>query len=875
MKVQLVSVLALAAAGSLSAQARLPADLLQPSDRIAPPRITGADCDLRGFVDAGRYAELSPLQQQMVVRFANQVRDGHDVPSACWGSAQTDAAMALWNAVMQGPTQFNPVTRWSTTATDGGGLNDGDPTTLTYSFVPDGTTVPAANGAPAGPSTLFATFNAAFPSQATWQDRVHDALQRWGDLTGITYVYEPNDDGVQLSSASGQLGVRGDVRIACKSIDGGSNILAYNSYPNNGDMVLDQDDIGLFDNTSNNYRAFYNVIAHEHGHGIGIAHVCPINVTKLMEPFLGTAFEGPQFDDILTGQRLYGDANEPNDTPQTATDLGTLGNGTDFTTLQSIDGIADVDWFTFTVTTAKRVDIRVQPGGAPYLEGDQLGTGACEPGTNFDPRTLRNLGFELRDTNAAIVLQTTNAQPAGVAEVSAPFLLPAAGTYHLRVFGGAADTIQMYDLDVSIADAPAFELEVVGGPPATIPSDVPTAVTVRVLPGTGNVDPTSGFLFTIVNGTFPAITPVVPLGGDDYRALLPARDCYDTIRWYVAFQPSTGGALEYLPAGAPANLFETDVVNLPLTTVFADDFETAQAWSVQNDPALTDGAWNRGVPVGGGDRGDPATDADGSGQCYLTDNVDGNSDVDGAGTTLLSPLFNLSGYPEALLSYSYWYTNNTGSTPGQDVWVAEISADGGINWVTLQSTSSSTDEWTDVTFRVSDYVPLTPLVRVRFTASDPDPGAIVEAGLDAFRIEVCPPSPIEVLPGACGGPFASSTIGLDTSPIAGTTVNIQCSVAAQVAGPVFQGFVLGFAPVGAPLPSCGCIVHPTLDAIELGLGSWSAPALETWSLPLALPPGVTGAELYVQGLVAGSGANTCSEAGLFLNLTDGLKITVQ
>ncbi len=62
-------------------------------------------------------------------------------------------------------------------------------------------------------------------------------------------------------------------------------------------MVLDS-----FDTTFNQNIFFYNIIAHEHGHGLGFDHVCPLNETKLMEPFSSDQFQDPQHDDILGGQ---------------------------------------------------------------------------------------------------------------------------------------------------------------------------------------------------------------------------------------------------------------------------------------------------------------------------------------------------------------------------------------------------------------------------------------------------------------------------------------------------------------------------------------------------------------------------------------------
>ena len=138
---------------------------------------------------------------------------------------------------------------------------------------------------------------------------------------------EPNDDAVDLFTSSGVVNLRPDVRIGGRHIDGNSNILAFNYFPNNGDMVIDTND-SFYNDTSNNSLKFRNVLAHEHGHGIGIGHVCPVQQTKLMEPFVSTQFDGPQHDDIRAGQRLYGDRFEDNDTTGTATDLGVLGIST-------------------------------------------------------------------------------------------------------------------------------------------------------------------------------------------------------------------------------------------------------------------------------------------------------------------------------------------------------------------------------------------------------------------------------------------------------------------------------------------------------------------------------------------------------------------
>ncbi|MFH1745406.1 MAG: M28 family peptidase, partial [Planctomycetota bacterium] len=123
-----------------------------------------------------------------------------------------------------------------------------------------------------------------------------------------------------------------------------------------------------------------------------------------------------------------------------------------------------------------------------------------------------------------------------------------------------------------------------------------------------------------------------------YDAVFPAVTCTDEISYYVSAL-AVGGEVFTDPRTAPATSY-TAVSAYGETVLFADDCESNLGWTVSGD--ALDGQWNRGVPVGLGERGDPPTDYDGSGQCYLTDNVYGNSDVDDGYTYLTSPAIDLS-----------------------------------------------------------------------------------------------------------------------------------------------------------------------------------------------------------------------------------------
>ncbi len=352
-------------------------------------------------------------------------------------------------------SRFQLQTRWSATATDGPGLIQGDPTVITWSYLPDGTNISGFAGEPASPSNLQAWLNGLYGNFNTWHALFVQVFDRWSEKTGITYVYEPNDDGATFPNFAGVLGVRGDVRIGAHFIDGNSNILAYNFFPNFGDMVLDSAD-NFFNDLSGGSLKFRNVVAHEHGHGMGLSHTCPVNQTKLMEPFASTAFDGPQFDDILGAQRHYGDTWEHNDTSATATNLGAFAAGTSATLdCLSVDDNSDTNFYQLNVGANSLLTVTVAPPAvAPYLEGPQNANGTCTAGTLYDPTNKHDLGFEIIDTDGVTSLLTVNANPAGGSETTVDFPLAAAGNYYIRVFGDATNDIQAYVLDIFVDEEP-------------------------------------------------------------------------------------------------------------------------------------------------------------------------------------------------------------------------------------------------------------------------------------------------------------------------------------------------------------------------------------------------------------------------------------
>lgn len=404
--------------------------------------------------DCGRFtAEASPWDAVVGLNHKSSWEKALTPKAMCFDpGTPVEDVERLTNRIYANATSYISNSRWTSTASGTSGAQ-GEPTVLTYSFVPDGETVPddpPPDGFGNQTNNIHAMMTAKFGSVANGKAKFRQMFDQWQALSGLTYIEEPNDDGAALFSSQGVLGVRGDIRISSVPMDGSSGVLAYNYFPNTGDMVLDNAE--NWQSSVNDYRYFRNVCTHEAGHGIGLSHVCPDDCQFLMEPFICTAYDGPQHDDIRGAQRQYGDSAETNDTPGTATSFGSPANGTTNLNHMSIDDNGDQDYFAFTVPINKQITITATPIGQFYDQCGQTGSCTCATGDTIRTTDDVNLSLRLYSTNGTTVLAEASSNGAGIPEIIPNTALAGAGTYYIRVYQGTTNAIQLYNLSFTISN---------------------------------------------------------------------------------------------------------------------------------------------------------------------------------------------------------------------------------------------------------------------------------------------------------------------------------------------------------------------------------------------------------------------------------------
>ncbi|WP_428303728.1 matrixin family metalloprotease [Lacipirellula sp.] len=371
--------------------------------------------------------------------------------------------------------------RWASTASSSPTAAVGFPVTLTWSLVPDGT--PLSSG---GVSNLVAFLDGRFNyagggSDLTlrpWFGQVSQSFTRWTDLSGLTFAFEATDDGATHGNFAGALGIRGDVRLAGKFIDGVGGTNAMTGFIPSADLTVDTGDSPYFGASANNYRAMRNTLMHEIGHSFGLGHVDSNSAAFLMEGFSNNSFDGPQLDDIRGIQWLYGDKYERlagaggNGSIAQATPLGIIADGATLTlgadaatgtlvlenetNFVSIANSNDVDYFAFTVTEPSSVDLTLTPRGASYNE--RIG-GTNNSYTTTNAAQASNLSLELYGlvNGVATLLASAATQPIGVAELLTDIELPTAADYFVRVAGDSSN-LQFYELAIGVAHTPVVTL---------------------------------------------------------------------------------------------------------------------------------------------------------------------------------------------------------------------------------------------------------------------------------------------------------------------------------------------------------------------------------------------------------------------------------
>jgi len=242
------------------------------------------------------------------------------------------------------------------------------------------------------------------------------------------------------------------------------------------------------------------------------------------------------------------------------------------------------------------------------------------------------------------------------------------------------------------------------------------------------------------SGAFSEIA-ATSMGNGMYAATLEAGDCDTTVEFYLQAMTSTGTTVNFPVHGDTAPIVSDVTADV---IAFSDNGETDPGWTVSGN--ATDGQWQRAIPANF-DRSDPVSDFDGSGRCWLTDNGESNSDVDGGVTILTSPVFDLSS--GGVLNYAYWMNDATNTIGAEDYFRMEISTDGGSNWNVARNYTAS-GSWRTESIDIGAEFGNTSQLRIRFAAAENDPGDVLECAVDAISI---------VVPGNCEPTCVADTNG--------------------------------------------------------------------------------------------------------------------
>jgi hypothetical protein len=272
--------------------------------------------------------------------------------------------------------------------------------------------------------------------------------------------------------------------------------------------------------------------------------------------------------------------------------------------------------------------------------------------------------------------------------------------------------------------------------PFTFTRAVATEINVTLAPES-TADVTGVVTDAETGNPIPSATVILTSPSQNFSAVTDASGQFMLNCIAAANYTATAGAWGYLPKSAQPN--SNGTYSIALERGYYDDFQLDLGWTTS--AVSPTGLWELGEPAGTQYQGSPANtdfdvNSDNNDQCYVTGNGGGDAgsdDVDNGSVTLTTPAMKLSG-GKAKLSFYYWFFNNggQGTSPNDKFTVSVISSG---QTVTIFTETVSSSQWRySGEIELSNYVPLSDDVRIQFVASDDQPGHLVEAAVDVFRV---------------------------------------------------------------------------------------------------------------------------------------------
>jgi hypothetical protein len=397
-----------------------------------------------------------------------------------------------------------------------------------------------------------------------------------------------------------------------------------------------------------------------------------------------------------------------------------------------------------------------------------------------------------------------------------------------------------------VCDCPLLEFAFPNGLPQFVDPNGTTVIRITTSGPIGIAAGSMRFNYSI-GGAYQQVTPVT-ISANTFDATVPSSVCGSSMMFYIS-ATGTDANTYTSPDNAPASAY-TRPSAAALTVVRNFNFNTAPAgWGVANT-SLATGAWSRGTPV---DPRGPSSDFDGSGQCWVTGNTS-NEDVDGGPTVLTTDTVDLSNSTDATVSYAVWFDSS-----GTDTMVITASNDGGINWVPVE-TITSTSDWEQRNIRINTLFATPDQFVLRYSVADQPNDSVTEAALDAFRIDDvdCLIASWSTNGIGCSNGTSAPDLQLLSLPNLGSSFTVRIN--GLNSGPAVM--IVGLASANAPLTqsmfTSGCTLLARPDVVQT-MTVFSTLAIYT--LPIPNDPSLAGTQVHVQALEF-NGLWTLSQGGV-------------